>query len=217
MAYLYRHIRLDKNVPFYVGIGDDKEGLYKRAFTRTSRNVYWRNIVKVTDYDVEILLDNLSWKDACEKEKEFISIYKKYTEGGTLTNIADGGQGGFLSEEINEKRRNTLKGHFVSEITKQKIANSKIGKKLPESTKEKMSQSHKGKKLSWIKSDGHNNGRAYKVYQYTKDMVFIREWECAKYAIKYYSMNKTAITDCLRGRQKTAKGYIWTKNIIQNA
>ena len=29
MAYVYRHIRLDKNEPFYIGIGSDKE--YKRA------------------------------------------------------------------------------------------------------------------------------------------------------------------------------------------
>ena len=31
MAYIYRHIRLDKNEPFYIGIGSDVEGKYKRA------------------------------------------------------------------------------------------------------------------------------------------------------------------------------------------
>ena len=29
MAYLYRHIRLDKNEPFYIGIGSDTN--FKRA------------------------------------------------------------------------------------------------------------------------------------------------------------------------------------------
>ena len=32
MAYVYRHIRLDKNEPFYIGIGSDKT--YKRANAR---------------------------------------------------------------------------------------------------------------------------------------------------------------------------------------
>jgi hypothetical protein len=32
MAYLYRHIRLDKNEPFYIGIGSDKQ--YKRAYNK---------------------------------------------------------------------------------------------------------------------------------------------------------------------------------------
>ena len=31
MAYVYRHIRLDKNEPFYIGIGKDDSGEYKRA------------------------------------------------------------------------------------------------------------------------------------------------------------------------------------------
>lgn len=28
MAYVYRHIRLDKNEPFYIGIGKDEGGKY---------------------------------------------------------------------------------------------------------------------------------------------------------------------------------------------
>ena len=34
MAYLYRHIRLDKNKPFYVGIGDNDNNNYKRAHSK---------------------------------------------------------------------------------------------------------------------------------------------------------------------------------------
>ena len=32
MAYLYRHIRLDKNEPFYIGIGSNELNNYKRAY-----------------------------------------------------------------------------------------------------------------------------------------------------------------------------------------
>lgn len=89
--YLYRHIRLDKNEPFYIGIGSEKFG-FNRAISR-KRNNYWRNIVNKTPYDVEIMLVGLSLDEAIEKEKEFIQIYKRKCDGGTLTNISLGGEG----------------------------------------------------------------------------------------------------------------------------
>lgn len=41
MAYVYRHIRLDKNEPFYIGIGSDNK--YSRAKQKTGRNDRWHN------------------------------------------------------------------------------------------------------------------------------------------------------------------------------
>ena len=209
MAYLYRHIRLDKNVPFYIGIGKSDSD-FNRAYSHKNRNVYWNNIVNYTKYRVEIMLDDITWEQACEKEIEFIDLYKKNTENGTLCNISDGGDGGFLSKEINEKRKRTLTGHIVSQETRNKIGLKSKGRKASNQTKSKMSLAHKKNKTgSWLESKGHKNGRAFKVYQYSLDGVFLKEWECAQYAVKFYNMNRTGITDCLKGRQKSAKGYIW--------
>ena len=73
MAYVYRHIRLDKNIPFYIGVGkDDNKGKFKRSKTKQHRNEYWHNIVSKTDYKIEIIMNDLSWEEACEKEIEFI-------------------------------------------------------------------------------------------------------------------------------------------------
>jgi hypothetical protein len=213
MAYLYRHIRLDKNEPFYIGIGKNDSD-FQRAYSKANRNNYWHHIVNKTEYRVDILLNNLTWEEVCEKEKEFIKLYSKNTHGGTLCNIADGGNGGFLGEEINIKRKKTLMGHYVSEVTKDKIRQKAIGRKTSFEVKRKMSLVHKLNKTGhWLDSKGHKNGRAFKVYQYSLDEVFIKEWECAKYAIQFYGMNKTSITDCLKGRQKTANGFKW-KNIL---
>jgi len=211
MAYLYRHIRLDKNQPFYIGIGKSDSD-FKRANSNKNRNVYWNNIVNFTDYRVEIMLQDITWQEACKKEIEFINLYKKNTEKGTLCNIADGGNGGYLGDEINEKRKQSLIGHKVTKETKDKIGLKAKGRKVSDETKLKMSLTHKQIKTgNWLESKGHKNGKAFKVYQYSLNGVLLNEWECAQYAVKFYNMNRTSITDCLNGRQKTAKGFIWTK------
>jgi hypothetical protein len=94
MAYIYRHIRLDKNEPFYIGIGKDDNKKFTRAYSKKGRSSFWRSIVSNYGYEVEILLDNLTWEEACEKEKEFITLYgRKDSSLGTLVNFTNGGDG----------------------------------------------------------------------------------------------------------------------------
>jgi hypothetical protein len=91
-GYLYRHIRKDKDEVFYIGIGFDKDK--KRATSHHSRNQYWKNIVNLTDFEVEILFENISEDSLVEKEKEFISLYgRKDLKEGVLVNMTDGGDG----------------------------------------------------------------------------------------------------------------------------
>ena len=71
MAYLYRHIRLDKNEPFYIGIGSDNR--FRRANEKARRNKHWKNIVAKSLFQVDILFDNLSW----EKFKKVFRWYIK--------------------------------------------------------------------------------------------------------------------------------------------
>jgi hypothetical protein len=94
MAYLYIHTRLDKNEVFYVGIGKDSDGKYVRAFSKKRRSDFWNNIVKNCEYKINILHDNLSWKEICEKEKYYINLYgRKDLKTGTLCNLTNGGDG----------------------------------------------------------------------------------------------------------------------------
>ena len=95
MAYVYRHVRKDLNVPFYIGVSikDDK---YRRAYETHSgrRNKEWYDVVKYTGYEVDILMDNISLDKAHEKEQEFIKIYGRIDMGtGSLINKTDGGKG----------------------------------------------------------------------------------------------------------------------------
>lgn len=96
--YLYRHVRSDTNLPFYIGIGtkvkrENNNGTYQRANAKTDRNNIWRNIVRKTDYIVEILLESDNLEFIEQKEIEFISLYGRKLNGtGTLSNICDGGK-----------------------------------------------------------------------------------------------------------------------------
>lgn len=84
--YIYRHIRLDTNTPFYIGKGSDK-----RAYSKECRNQYWHNIVNKYEYRVEIIRKGLSEKEAFSKEIEFIALYREY--GYCEANLTDGGEG----------------------------------------------------------------------------------------------------------------------------
>ena len=112
MAYLYRHVRIDKNEPFYIGIGSDDK--YRRAEAKKGRNKFWKSIVSKTDYTIEIILDDISFEQAKEKEKEFIALYGRRDLGtGSLVNLTDGGDGtvGVIrTEEWKRKQSLKLKG-----------------------------------------------------------------------------------------------------------
>lgn len=66
MPYLYRHIRIDKNEPFYIGLGMESyinnthKRLYKRAYNKHERNGIWNSIVAKTEYEIEIIFESVT-------------------------------------------------------------------------------------------------------------------------------------------------------------
>lgn len=144
MAYLYRHIRLDKNIPFYIGIGENKDGGYSRAFDKQNRrrnSSIWKRIVAKTEYEVEILLDEISWEEACKKEKEFIKLYGRINIGtGILANMTDGGEGA-----VNMRH---------SEESKKKMSEKRRGIKYPEERNIKIAETLKRKYKSGERKSG---------------------------------------------------------------
>lgn len=171
MAYVYQHIRLDTNEVFYVGVGKTKY----RSHTHHGRNKHWHNIVNKAGYSAQILFDNITWEEACQKEKELIEYYGRQDFGlGPLVNKTDGGEGALRCTNSKDH----LKGKTFEEIygvkkageIKQKMKGSRkpgykkgfehaqTGKKRPEiserlkgknrtdETRKKISNALKGKK-----------------------------------------------------------------------
>lgn len=84
--YVYLHKDKPSGVPFYVG-----KGRGKRAWSHY-RNDLWREKVKDLKgaYDVEIVEDKLTEREAHDLEITLILKYKRIWEGGTLVNKTPG-------------------------------------------------------------------------------------------------------------------------------
>ena len=144
--YLYRHVRLDTNQPFYIGIGrkKDKEYTsikkeYRRAYCKSKRTTFWKNIIAKTDYEVEILLESDDYEFIKQKEIEFITLHGRKDLGkGTLVNMTDGGDG-TLNVLVTEESKRLRSIKSLGEN------NPFYGKKHTQETKDLISNSHKGK------------------------------------------------------------------------
>ena len=162
MAIVYKHTRQDINQIFYVGISVNN----KRAFNKCQRNKIWKGIVSRTNYNVEILFENLTWEEACQKEIEFIKKYGRIDNGtGILANLTDGGDG-----TINHKH---------TQFSKNKIGLSWKGK-----IRGPQSDEHKNKMLETKKENksfrGAHKGvpRTEETKQKIRDKLLLNEYEC---------------------------------------
>lgn len=209
MALVYRHIRLDKNEPFYIGIGLTE----KRAYTKKGRNKLWKNVVSKSDYEVEILMDGLTWKQACEKEKEFIKLYgRKDLKTGTLCNLTCGGDGVI----------------DISEEARYKIGNGNRGIPRTEKVKEKISSKNKGRKVSKYSilkgiETRIKNGTINRSDETKRKLSIINKKKVIRYKLEdlsdmvIYNSIKEAqiennlfnISEVCNGNRKSSGGYKW--------
>jgi hypothetical protein len=208
MAIVYRHIRLDKNIPFYIGIGKN----YKRAYTKYNRNKVWNRIILKTDYEVEILFDNLTWEKACEKEIEFIKLYGRLDlKNGILSNQTDGGDGNHNFSEETKKRISIAnkgnqygKGWKPTDEQRKKMSEGLKGKQNKSKTKftKGMTPWNKGIKGLVKPNKGsfskENFPKAVSVIDITTDKIYktIRE------AAIELKLNEKSLYSMLTGRYK---------------
>jgi len=205
MAVVYRHIRLDKNEPFYIGIGNSKY----RASKKCSRNNIWKSIVNKTEYRVDILFDDLTWEEACEKEKEFISIYKRIKDGGILANITFGGEG-VLGLKQSEKSKETARALMIKN-TQNKEFMDKV-KKAASINGKKQAQN---KELRQKLMDASNVARRKKVYSLQDGLL--KKWNSLSEAARFFNTTTSDIGRCCKLGYK-AKGvyFSYDGNFIIN-
>jgi hypothetical protein len=165
MAIVYQHIDLESNTIFYIGIGKNNN----RAFSKHSRGKFWRDYTKNKQWKAEIIFENISWQEACNKEIELISKLGRRDLGmGALVNQTDGGEG--VHNPSEEARRKNGVTHIgkpswckgLTKDTDPRIA--KISEKLSNREKSKdhcnnISLSKKGKPNELLRGDNNPSKR----------------------------------------------------------
>lgn len=188
--YLYRHIRLDKNDPFYIGIGEKRKQVankdtfaaYQRAYDCRRRNILWKGIHSRTDIEVEILLESDDKIFISEKEKEFIMLYGRiFDETGTLANLDLGG----------------YKTHGGIDKSKRKIV-SELEYKRRSDIFKKINEQRKGKP--------HYNG-TIPVFLYSISGSFIKEFKSISDAARFLDISDVTLGKKVKNGQ-SIHGYV---------
>jgi len=218
--YIYRHIREDKNEPFYIGIGTiwgkDKNSScdakkYGRAFAKINRSEFWKNIISKSNYTVEILMESDNLDFIKNKEREFIILYgRRDLKTGTLVNLTDGGDGIInLSEMSRDKIRNKLLGKKLSEEHRIKCGNARRGSKLEEWHKKRISEAN----LARNNKSG-NNPQSKEVYQYNLQGDFVKKWNCTKDIERELGIPNQRISEVCSGKVLTYHGCVWSYTFL---
>ena len=234
MAYVYRHIRLDKNEPFYIGIGKDK--WYRRAYKTSCKNKHWDNVIAKTDYLAEILFDDVDYEFAKRKEIEFITLYGRKDLGtGTLVNMTQGGDGVTnWSEERRTKHISRFKNRIVTNETRMRQSLAQIGKKqsheqvakrmqtikergivITKETREKMAAKLRGRPQSdWARKKIRESqiGKPHEkqcvpIRQYDLDGNFIYDFKSIKEAALILELQHSNISKVLNNARSHTGGF----------
>ena len=232
--YLYRHIRLDKNEVFYVGIGtkikknnfETHTNEFKRAFSKDNRNRHWHGIVNKYGYKVEIVLESNNYEFIKEKEIEFIKLYgRRDLKKGTLSNFTDGAD----NQPNNNKTiyQYSKEDIFIKEWESATIAGSELdlNRHVISATCRKNSG---GRAWSYgnfiwrlespenkvpiipviLNLRSENSPHSKPIYQYESSGKFIRRWSCGADVERELKVSQSHITDA-RLTGKTSQGCKW--------
>ena len=230
---VYIHIRLDKNIPFYVG-----KGRKNRPYNFKARNKFWKNIYNYCggNIKVDIIFKDLTEKESLVKEHEL--DLKLKNEGYLLTNIVETGIIGSsghkksqdwknwyseLMSNINSNRILTEEHKLNISISNKKfgerpwIRDSNLGRIQSEKTRQKKSEKLKGRIQSKTEKDKRSQSNKKSIIQYDLEGNFIKEWLSAKDFALFFNPNneyniRTSISACLRKKQETSYGFKWGYN-----
>ena len=125
----------------------------------------------VENFEKQILYSRIQYKETADDIEKF-AIAKERALGKAEYNIADGGNGGNLGDEVNKKHSETCKGRHPSEETIRKRSEALKGHKVSEETRKKISEANKARVISdeWRRkmSENHKGMEGKKHSEYSK-------------------------------------------------
>lgn len=204
-CFIYALYSKNECVVRYIGVSIEPEKRFKaHKYSSLNKNSKEYNLYKnrwlrsIDDLSMKIIFQGT--EDECYLlEKKLIAKYKNSRK---LKNTSLGGDHPPRLNELSSEKYNK---------TVEKIKQKAIGRKISSATKKKMSDAHKKLPNQHLINHhkGADNPRAKKVSQHLKSGELVKIWDYANQAVTELKLNRTAITDCIKGRQKTAGGFVW--------
>lgn len=226
MAYVYIHKKQTDGTVFYVGIGGGSYAFRSRyrCYRTDGRSKFWKRTAQKYGLEVEIIVNDISWEDACQIEISLIEKYKKIKDGGTLVNITNGGDGQLglkrvpwnkglkmvgVSPLLGSKRSDETK-KACSEGQKRRLRDhphSRLNKKHSASSREKMSMIKIGKKLPESTCLSIRNSRVRTKVALIRNGITEIIFESIFDAHKHTGISKGCISLFINNKQKMSKKY----------
>jgi hypothetical protein len=124
-CFVYCHLRKDIRTPFYIGMGKD----VRRPWHMEKRSKSHKSVVSRHGVDVNIIVKNLNWENACWWEIRWIKALKD--AGYIIVNGTKGGDGLVNpTEEIRKKISESQKKRFQNPEQK-KILSERFKGRIP--------------------------------------------------------------------------------------
>lgn len=143
----------------------------------------------------------MDYREQCE-----IVFHSTFSPNGY--NLKYGGNGGRLLKQTREKISKTLSGRAFTDERKQNISKSLMGNE-PWNKGRKGCYTEKAiKKMSDSKINHPTISK--KVFQYTKDWVFVAEYPSVSEVCRLFGYHRGHICECCEGKRKTSNDYCWS-------
>ena len=164
------------------------------------------------NFEHNILFENLSHEEACQKEQELIQHYNSMNRDFGY-NSTSGGDIFIMNEETKQKISHSMKGnkngagHPCSEEKKRKISEAQKGRQFTEEHKQKLSEAAKKRNVPSSEAKKQKLSQNYpnkrKIYCEELDTIYESVQECGR----QLGIPATNISKLCNGRGKTLKGY----------
>jgi hypothetical protein len=224
------HVRLDTNSVFYIGKGEiNYKGISHRAKSKQRRNNHWINITNKTDWRFDILRIFDSEIEALVYETRCIDMFGIHIEGGQLCNIIKNTcDGGVSLAKLNsiQVHKYSLDGDYIESydsITNaaniNNVNDTHIGgvcNGIRVTCKGFQYRYYKVDKIDSVKAHKKREKYLRPVYQYTKDGILLEKFNSIQTASDKTNISYFNINHVLNGIRKTANGYKWSYELIEN-
>lgn len=213
MYTVYQH-KNKINGKIYIGITkQEPEQRWRHGEGYKSSPHFYAAIQKYgwDNFEHNILFENLTKEEACQKEQELIAKYNSMDREFGY-NSTSGGDIFTMNEETKQKISQALMGnknglgHPCSEEKKKKISEAQKGRHLTEEHKQKLSEAAKKRHTPCSEQAKENIRKAsHKKPVYCEELntIFKSVQECSR----QLGIPATNISKLCKGKGKTLKGY----------